>query len=433
MKKIFLLTLIAIPLFFLVEEIYAINYVWSNQTSWVFTDMISNTGFYLGLWQGAWDWIWSNGKYSMFYADTTNTGITAYKSLSCFWIKAWSPTWDYYYDSSTNPRLGLSHSWWKIFLNVYADDNISKILSGVVLATLTVWTWVTSTDNHPNENVMCAVISYVLKTWSFFGNGRYLYSISTFHYISNTTIYNRYNFYDVSENDPDYGLRYSTFSNLMNPFYLNTSSVRYDFYFESSTISEPFWYTPDRNSYRLQILGDFLGVTNSWKLQMTLPNYYKSLNFTGSVIVWPNVPSSSWSTWPDFSSCGTIEIGCYISTFFSWITSYIPDLSFSEWFNSCSTGSSLTWWTISEKLSRLVSIINPIPPNEGTLICWLFWSWILDYSQASQSGNVFTVYAHWQVPEVLESDWIVAYGQNLLDIVVIIWVFILIFRPRKNV
>lgn len=434
MKKILYFISIIFWVFFFSIRGEAINYIGTNITSWVFPDMISNTGFYL--WYGGWAWeaLWSNGKYSMFFRDTTNTGTTAYKSLSCFWLRNSAPTWDYYYDSTTNPRLALSYSGNKIEMNVYADDNISKILSGVVLATLTNGTGVTATDNHPNENVMCAVISYVLRTWSFFWNWRYLYSISTFHYISNTTIFNRYNFYDVAENDPDYGLRYSTFTNLMNPFYLNTSSVRYDFYFESSTISEPLWYTPERNSYRLQLLGDLLGSTNSGKLNNTFPNYYKSQNFTGSVIIWPNVAqTSSWSVWPDFSSCWSIEIWCHVSQTFSWIfNSYFPDFSFSQSFDSCSTGSTSSGAWIKEKMVRLITIINPIPPEEWALICGLFGSWYLDYSQASQSGNIFSIYAHGQVPEVLEWDWIVAYGQNILDIVLIIWVFILIFRPRKN-
>ena len=430
MKKILLLILIAVPLFFLVEETNAIYYNGTAITSWVFPDMKSSTWFYL--WY-AWgnDVMWSNWKYGIFYRDSTNTGTIAYKSQICFWMKDDSPQGDFYLDSSSqnDARLYLSYSGTSVVLNLFGDDGVTKVLSGEVLATKISGSWVTSSDNHPTENVLCSVISYVVRSWQVAGNWRYLYSISTFHYTRGTTFLRKYRFFEDSQTDSQFGIRYRMNTIDLNPLYLNTHSVRYDFYFESSTISSNLWYTPERNSYRQQLLGDLFGASNSGNLQISLPEYYNSEIFNTVIVQNPK----KISFWPDFSLCGNFEISCYVSTFFSWVTSYIPDLSFSEWFNSCATGSSSTWWTTSEKLSRLISIINPIPPNEGTLICGLFWSWILDYSQASQSGNIFTVYAHWQVPKVLESDWIIAYGQNLLDIVVIIGVFILIFRPKKNV
>lgn len=207
------------------------------------------------------------------------------------------------------------------------------------------------------------------------------------------------------------------------------------------SIYEQAWIYGDQTtniSNPIRSFSDFFPEFNSWTIAFynstggtyTIYNSDGSSN-TGSTNT--GSTTSSGISWPDFSSCSTFEIWCYVSETFSWlIWDYIPDFDFSSTFNSCSTGSTSSWWTVSEKLWRLISIINPIPPDEWVLICGLFWTWILDYSQASQSWNIFSIYAHGQVPEILEWDGIVAYGQNILDIVMIIWVFILIFRPRKN-
>lgn len=398
-----------------------IYYEWTN----IFPNIIWTEGNIIAEMYTAW-LNGSNGNWAnIYFDDFTSTDIIDSISVVCIPFRASYPQWAFYYDDTflSPPKISLLHSGSSIYMDIKAFWTVNT--DSVLLATFKTWS-TSNLDNHPNENAFCATFTYSVKRSWFFGLWRYLYWVWTYHYYWTWMTYNELDYHTWYS---ELWYRYADNTSPVSPLYLNASRR----YYFSSIIPN----TVENNLKRVNYMETFLtSLNSSWtNLLLTLPDYYNSLTSTWNS---ENYVDNSWSwtlwiSWPNFSSCSTFEIWCYISKTFSWILwDYMPDFSFSTNFNSCSTWSTSSWWTISEKLWRLIHIVNPIPPEEWTLICWLFWSWILDYSQASQSWNIFSIYAHGQVPAVLEGDGIVAYGQNILDIVMIIGVFILIFRPKKH-
>lgn len=137
-----------------------------------------------------------------------------------------------------------------------------------------------------------------------------------------------------------------------------------------------------------------------------------------------------------FDDCWFLEVWCYLEAIWgqiTWFFDYLfPEISFSGSADTCMSWSISSTGSYMQKFANIIAIINPIPPDEWSVICTLFWTWLVDYQSAIGTGNFFTVYAHGAVPAYLEWDWRVIWDQTILDIIVIFTCMILIFYRRSQ-
>lgn len=161
-----------------------------------------------------------------------------------------------------------------------------------------------------------------------------------------------------------------------------------------------------------------------------LPTWFGATSSTSYI----DISAGTWSTgswWIDFSACGTVQIWCYVSIISNYIyNKFFPTINFTGDFNSCSSGSTMNDSVI-QKIANIISMVNPYPPPDGTIICSIFWDYTIWYQRLIPEKNFFEVYAPGMYP-ALENDGRIIYWQTIPDIIVIFSMFSLILYHRKN-
>lgn len=184
-------------------------------------------------------------------------------------------------------------------------------------------------------------------------------------------------------------------------------------------------------SYLAYYTGMTLSTGSVYPFTYSLPKFLNSQGWT----IW-QLP---WASGSIFDECNSfLDVWCYIGAIWNAIESFItdnlfPDISFSGDFNSCGSWSKSSG-TYMQKLWNLIAIINPIPPQNNTVVCTPFWSGAIKYQGLIWSWwlNFFSVYWWWLTPSYLNWTGMIYGWQSVIDLVIIFVCFVLIFYHRKN-
>lgn len=422
MKKIILALLVSIGTLSTFSRVNAIFY----DTTVIVPNIVSNT--WLVLWSACYPGVWcgSNGVGALYYQDTSNPDLYAYKSHVCFPFGTGTSDGAYYFDDTANNFLALTKSWSSIFMVIntfWVDEfvNLWSFQSSVL----------SSQNNHPEINVMCTQLSYVFRQNNFFGNWRYLYEVINYHYFGSNNIRTAYDYH--TNYDIEYWYRYYDVWWGISPLYINA-----------------WWKQPYRhifatwlsNTAKQQILNTFLKENTASTLLSTLPGYYNATTFSGIIIWWSGSNTGTGDTVDYFADCTSFldDVWCYVVGFYDsivakisdWIKSLFPDVSFSGSFDSCGSGSTISSsGTFMQRLWNVIAIVNPIPPDDGDVICILWWSWQIDYHAFIPEENFFEHYIPWVVPELERSTRIV-WDQTIFDIMIIMVMTLIIFYKKHD-
>lgn len=344
---------------------------------------------------------------AIWYYDNSQTGTIYMKSTVFFRVYSWATSWAFYCSyynawncSTQNDWVRLEYSWATQDVDLYIRAHGSDIRHEYFDFTNRTSSW-----QYPNDFVVAFNFNWKWYDWIF--DELSLYSYDYFVW-NNENAQARYwsIFYTWYSED---GIWVSD-TNSLNPHYY-FDSWRYMF----STSGYPDY--PVSNSYYLNWqYWIFLFSNASSSGHVTTPAWY----FYGSSW-YTNVETSTGTTgtWTDyFSDCSSfLDVGCYISWFWDWVTwtisgwfvSLFPDVSWSAAYtNGCSSWSWWTWSNLSwswiwyiEKLQTFMLVVIPLSPPEWTEYCLLWWfTWTIEYqkyvpsdmkNQVEWYGSIFDV------------------------------------------
>lgn len=453
-KVIILFSILAVSLFWLVEETGAVTF-WSTGASiqfpairWLDFGLIANnvldgrnTGNAWPVFLGSTSDFERYTTLGCFIFNSTSSGLiyTAWTSILFDWYSHQQTGLNFYMTDTASWKLVT----FKSFIPWYDDSNIPRqYTDNVMLVPLSP----SSGWDYPSLWVICLAptFTHVLST-----NNMYLFWIkfSYYNWSTGNFWYDEFRYVNPSA----YGTLFMNFDLDIHPFATKAWGWQTVWYFpySSSTWS---WYTysPYQNTqlWENEFI-DFLSGTGQYT-NRTLPMFFASKNkITWQFVTWISwTGTSSSGTWSTglsvdyFASCTWfLEVWCYIKGFFtgvydtiSWFfSSFFPDISFSWEFNSCGSWSfsSGTNISISQRFANVIAIINPIPPSEGTQICTIFWQKTISYQLLWPTENFFQKYIPWQVP-ALEIDPHIAYGQTIVDLITIFGMMSLIFYQKSK-
>lgn len=432
MKKNILALLVSIGSLSIFSQVDAIYY--DSYPSSVFPNISSSiSGSIASMWyatQSAWSTVSSDSPQRFFYVDTySSSDLEYYKSAVCILFSTISDSRIFFHDKINWPiGFALFQSGSQIWMDVWFSPSIEKVkLADFVSSTTTV------SDNHPEHNVFCAVPSFIIKKNSLFWDGRYLYGVSTFHYYKDIV---SANYYDYHTWIGTYGTQYSSDTNLATVYYPDGTLWFWRPVFNDYTLSSTW------NNMRQSILEDYLQNLSSSKwLTITLPDYFNTTTLTGTLTDSGSLWNGTGSTVDYFAECTSfLDVWCYVKWLYNsviakigeWIDSLFPNISFSGSFDSCGSGSTVSSsGTYMQRIANVIAIVNPLPPDDGDIICILWWSWQVDYHGLIPQENFFEHYISGVVPQLERSTRIV-WDQTIFDIVVIVMITLAIFYKKHD-
>ncbi len=444
MKKI----IIILALFFVwILEINAISYNWSSiesmpQVSSWGTNLFFKSPRNVGLSQPTFIkdvWVWKLVSFDSVHIFPANTSFS------------WLVT-SYYFRNPANTNIYSleirSTSWSTSDTLSYVLRNYDTTLPDEWLVQTGViairskdscpWlTWNCAISIHPNFMYLTEVI------WVY---SLYIQYVDFIYYFNtwSQTINHRLYFWDLlnSWETPNFqktfGNFYSGNTDLWVKIWTLFTSSPQMFIWQPDTILSSYWYNPsiDLEIYDQKLNDFFIWNTGSF-LDYYMPQWFwwtSSSGATDNIII---PPINNWTWWLSdgwYDSCNWIvsDFWCYVTaTINNTIGNFFPEISFDWSFQSCDFAlvNASGWYM--QRFANVISVINPIPPDEWAPICMYFsWTGTMGYQRIIPEENFFEHYVPWALPQVEWID-ITPLWQSIFDIFVIFGITVLIFH-RKN-
>lgn len=412
---------------FLVLDAQAINYDGANPLRNIYAS------WWIAVWSAENYYDGRDSVFAYMWIDTNSPHIE--HSMVCEHTETIETSGNYvlYYQIPGMMQLYLS-GWENIIMTLYNSD-WEVYSSWVIVESL--GSGFTPAGNHPTDTVVCFLNEIVIvPTW--LDAGTYLRTQQTFIYAWEDLFFAESSYTGSTwYKDEQYWLHMSTVA-WISPQYFGSWRIWFNLGYYWFDWSNPYYSVKDTSDQRYWLVSNYLGwfnTPNQW-VEESLVSYYGITKFN-------DLTSGSWwtgTTVDYYADCTNIvtDIWCYVKGSYNAIVwffrSFVPSIAWSGSMEWCVGSGVVTQSGILAPLSDLISLLNPFPPPEWTIVCTLLWPSTIRYHVLVPEHNFWEVYWGNQVPEQLKTNMFVWFDQTILDVLIIFVFTVLTFTSlhKKN-